>query len=357
MSQVTLRGAVKHYGDVVALDTFDLEVREGEFLTLLGPSGCGKTTTLRLVAGFIDPTAGQILIDGEDVTGLPPQKRQIGMVFQDYALFPHLTIGENVGFGLKERGAPKAHIRERVDELLELVRLPGVEDRYPVELSGGQQQRVALARAVAFPPRVLLMDEPLGALDLKLREAMQFELRRIQQELKITTIYVTHDQHEAMTMSDRIAVMNMGNLIQLDGANEIYTRPKTKFVADFVGKINFLPGQMAGDEGEWGKVDVANSSIRVPKAAIANLSGEVTVALRPEHLVIVAAGANLRNGHNAIKGKIVDRIFAGNLMHVTVVLDDGDKLMIEAKPTDDIPGDGETVDVSWVPEHVVLLTE
>ena len=357
MSQVTLRGAVKHYGEVVALDTFDLEVQEGEFLTLLGPSGCGKTTTLRLVAGFIDPTAGQILIDGEDVTGLPPQKRQIGMVFQDYALFPHLTIGENVGFGLKERGAPKAHILERVSELLELVRLPGVEERYPVELSGGQQQRVALARAVAFPPRVLLMDEPLGALDLKLREAMQYELRRIQQELKITTIYVTHDQHEAMTMSDRIAVMNLGNLIQLDNANDIYTRPKTKFVADFVGKINFLPGQMAGEDGEWAKVDVANSSIRVPKAAGANINGEVTVALRPEHLLIGASGSNGSNAHNAIQGKITDRIFAGNLLHVSVEVADGNVLMIEAKPTDDIPADGESVDVHWAPDHVVLLTE
>jgi spermidine/putrescine ABC transporter ATP-binding subunit len=356
VSQVTLRGAVKHYGDVVALEAFDLEVQEGEFLTLLGPSGCGKTTTLRLVAGFIDPTAGQILIDGEDVTGLPPQKRQIGMVFQDYALFPHLTIGENVGFGLKERGAPKAHIQERVEELLELVRLPGVEDRYPVELSGGQQQRVALARAVAFLPRVLLMDEPLGALDLKLREAMQYELRRIQQELKITTIYVTHDQHEAMTMSDRIAVMNLGNLIQLDGAHEIYTRPKTKFVADFVGKINFLPGQMAGEEGEWAKVEVANSTIRVPKAVGANIDGPVTVALRPEHL-LVGGASNGASGNNAIKGKITDRIFAGNLLHVTVEVGDGNVLMIEAKPSDDIPGDGESVDVCWVPEHVVLLTE
>ncbi len=357
MSQVTLRGAVKHYGDVIALETLDLEVQEGEFLTLLGPSGCGKTTTLRLVAGFIDPTAGEILIDGEDVTGLPPQKRQIGMVFQDYALFPHLTIGENVGFGLKERDAPKAHIRERVGELLELVRLPGVEDRYPVELSGGQQQRVALARAVAFLPRVLLMDEPLGALDLKLREAMQYELRRIQQELKITTIYVTHDQHEAMTMSDRIAVMNLGNLIQLDSAHEIYTQPKTKFVADFVGKINFLPGQMAKDEGEWGTVEVAKSSIRVPKSAGAHITGDVTVALRPEHLQIGSAASNGDGGNNALKGKIIDRIFAGNLLHVSVELADGNTVMVEAKPSDDIPGDGDPVDVRWVPEHVVLLTE
>jgi spermidine/putrescine ABC transporter ATP-binding subunit len=356
VSQVTLRGAVKHYGDVVALDTLDLDIEEGEFLTLLGPSGCGKTTTLRLIAGFIDPTAGQILIDGEDVTGLPPQKRQIGMVFQDYALFPHLTIGENVGFGLKERGAPKSHIQERVAELLELVHLPDVEDRYPVELSGGQQQRVALARAVAFPPRVLLMDEPLGALDLKLREAMQNELRRIQQELKITTVYVTHDQHEAMTMSDRIAVMNLGNLIQLDTAHEIYTRPKTKFVADFVGKINFLPGTVVVDEGDWGMVDVAKTSIRVPKSASAEISGEVTVGLRPEHLIIGAVGSTGANAENSVQGKIIDRIFAGNLLHVSVEVD-GNELMVEAKPSDDIPGDGTSVRVHWAPDHVVLLTE
>ena len=357
MSQVTLRGAVKHYGEVVALDTLDLEVQEGEFLTLLGPSGCGKTTTLRLVAGFIDPTAGQILIDGEDVTGLPPQKRQIGMVFQDYALFPHLTIGENVGFGLKERGAQKAKIQERVIELLDLVRLPGVEDRYPVELSGGQQQRVALARAVAFPPRVLLMDDPLGALDLKLREAMQYELRRIQQELKITTIYVTHDQHEAMTMSDRIAVMNLGNLIQLDDANSIYTRPKTKFVADFVGKINFLPGEVAGEECEWSKVKLVNTDIRAPKLDNLTNGGSVTIALRPENLIVGGASSKHGNGFNLIEGKLTDRIFAGNLVHVTVDVGEGHELMIEAMPTDELPRDGDPVKVSWAPENAVLLTE
>ena len=190
MAVVTLERVVKNYGEVTALQALDLEIKEGEFLTLLGPSGCGKTTTLRLIAGFIEPTAGRILIDGKDVTLLPPQKREIGMVFQDYALFPHLTIEDNIGFGLKERRVKQSEIKSRVREMLELVRLPDVQVRYPNELSGGQRQRIALARAVAHPPQVLLMDEPLGALDLKLREAMQFELRRIQQELGITTVYV-----------------------------------------------------------------------------------------------------------------------------------------------------------------------
>ena len=210
MSGVLLSAVTKKYGDVTALHALDLEIREGEFLTLLGPSGCGKTTTLRLIAGFIQPTSGTIFLGDDDITAVAPQHRKIGMVFQDYALFPHMTVRENIAFGLEERRYEKHRIPERVDELLELIRLPDMGDRYPSEVSGGQQQRIAVARAVAFPPRVLLMDEPLGALDLKLREAMQIEVRRIQRELSITTVYVTHDQTEAMNMSDRIAVMNDG---------------------------------------------------------------------------------------------------------------------------------------------------
>jgi len=215
MSHVKINNVVKRFGDFTALHELNLEIEEGEFLSLLGPSGCGKTTTLRLIAGFIQPTRGSIILGDEDVTMVAPQHREIGMVFQDYALFPHMTISENIGFGLRERGYPKAQTETRVADLLDLIHLADVGDRYPAEVSGGQQQRIAVARAVAYPPKVLLMDEPLGALDLKLRETMQIELRRIQQELKITTVYVTHDQTEAMNMSDRIVVMNTGRIEQI----------------------------------------------------------------------------------------------------------------------------------------------
>ena len=225
MSNVSLRGVTVRYSQVTALYPLDLDIAQGEFLTLLGPSGCGKTTTLRLIAGFIAPNAGKILFDGEDVSRVPPNRRQIGMVFQDYALFPHMTIAENIGFGLRERGASRGAIARRVRELLALIHLPDVADRHPSQLSGGQRQRVALARAVAHPPRVLLMDEPLGALDVKLREAMQVEIRTIQRALGITTIFVTHDQAEAMSLSDRIVVMNHGRVVQMGTARDLYERP------------------------------------------------------------------------------------------------------------------------------------
>ena len=248
MPHLSLQNLTKHYATVTALEGFDLTVETGELLTLLGPSGCGKTTVLRLVAGFIAPTDGQILIGGKDITNVLPNQRGIGMVFQSYALFPHLSIARNIAFGLEERGFGRAHIRKRVAELLGLIRLAEAEDRYPAELSGGQQQRVALARAVAYAPQLLLMDEPLGALDLKLREAMQLEFRRIQRELGITTLYVTHDQTEAMRISDRIAIMNMGRIAQLGTASEIFiTRPSSRSVADFLGKINFFPGKVLTD--------------------------------------------------------------------------------------------------------------
>ena len=215
LPKVVLEGVERRYGDVLALAALDLAVHEGEFLTLLGPSGCGKTTTLRIIAGFVDPTAGHVLINGRDVVRLPPNKREVGMVFQNYALLPHLTVADNIAFGMKQRGASKAARAARVAELLDLIQLAGHEQRYPAELSGGQRQRVAIARAVAHPPAILLMDEPLGALDLKLREAMQQELRAIQKRLCITTLYVTHDQTEAMVMSDRIVVMRNGRVEQI----------------------------------------------------------------------------------------------------------------------------------------------
>ena len=355
MSRVVLSRVTKKFGDVTALHAIDLEIHEGEFLTLLGPSGCGKTTTLRLIAGFSQPTSGTIFLGEEDVTNVLPQHRKIGMVFQDYALFPHMTVTENIAFGLRERGYEKQRIPERVEELLELIRLTGVGDRYPMEVSGGQQQRIAVARAVAYPPRVLLMDEPLGALDLKLRETMQFELRRIQQELKITAVYVTHDQTEAMNMSDRIVVMNQGVIEQMGSAEDIYNEPSSRFVADFVGQINLLPGRVVGDDGDWQVVEVLNANIRVPKRNNVTEQGEVTVAIRPEFLTAIPLGADPK-GMNAIEGTITGRTFAGNLLKVYVEVAQDTQLVIEGRPRDGFEWDGARVKVAWQPDDALLLT-
>ena len=354
MEGVTISGVTKKFGDFTALHALDLEIREGEFLTLLGPSGCGKTTTLRLIAGFIQPTSGTIYLGDDDVTGVAPQHRRIGMVFQDYALFPHMTVRENIAFGLEERRYEKRRIPERVDELLELIRLPDMGDRYPAEVSGGQRQRIAVARAVAYPPRVLLMDEPLGALDLKLREAMQVEIRRIQQELSITTVYVTHDQTEAMNMSDRIVVMNEGVIEQLGTAEEIYRRPSSRFVADFVGQINLLPGTLVGEEGSWVLVDAAGARIRAPRQDGVRQEAEVSIGIRPE--LFRALDATAPAGMNALEGRISGRTFAGNLLHVYVDLDDGERVVLEARPQDPLGDDGSAIRLGWRPHDTIVLT-
>jgi spermidine/putrescine ABC transporter ATP-binding subunit len=353
VSRVVLKEVTKRYGDVVAVHGVDLDIREGEFLTLLGPSGCGKTTTLRMIAGFILPTSGTVYLGDEDVTRLPPNKRGIGMVFQDYALFPHMTIGENIAFGLTERKVDKAAIARRVKELLELVQLASVEHRYPPELSGGQQQRIAVARAVAYSPRVLLMDEPLGALDLKLREAMQAEIRQIQQRLGTTTVYVTHDQTEAMHMSDRIVVMKDGRIEQMGSAEEIYDRPVTRFVADFVGQINLLAGTLVGRDGAFAVVEVNGAKHRIIAAPSAG--GAVTVGLRPQHLQLVGAGAP-PPGLNALPGRIKGRTFSGNLVHVDVDLDGGQSVTVEASPEAVIGDPGTPVSVAWRPDRGTVLT-
>ena len=355
MSRVLLSEVTKRYGEVAALHALDLEIREGEFLTLLGPSGCGKTTTLRLIAGFIQPTSGTIYLGDDDITGVAPQHRRIGMVFQDYALFPHMTVRENIAFGLEERRYDKHRIAERVDELLELIRLPDMGDRYPSEASGGQQQRIAVARAVAFPPRVLLMDEPLGALDLKLREAMQIEIRRIQRELGITTVYVTHDQTEAMNMSDRIVVMNHGVVEQLGTAEEVYNRPASRFVADFVGQINLLAGRVVGDEGEWIVIDAAGVRIRASKPDVAGADTEVSVGIRPELFRAIENGA-APPGMNTLDGRIAGRTFAGNLLHVHVDIGEGTRLVLEGRPQDPIGEDGSPIRLGWRPDDTIVLT-
>ena len=331
MSNVELRNVVKRYGDVLALDTFNLNIQEGEFISLLGPSGCGKTTALRLVAGFLTPSEGQILMDGEDLTQVPTERRNIGMVFQNYALFPHLTVTENIGFGLKEHRKPASQIKQRVGEMLELVQLQQYGDRYPAALSGGQQQRVAIARALAVSPRVLLMDEPLGALDLKLREAMQEELHQLQRELGITTIYVTHDQGEAIRMSHRIAVMSNGLLMQLGAPEEIYSRPQNKFVAQFVGRITFLSAIAGRIQGEEMEVSVAGQELWAT-APLQDCGGEtVTLALRPESLKLQSKSQGT-TPVNALSGQIVEIIYAGNRLDVFVRLITGETLMIEVLP-------------------------
>ena len=356
MSNVRLERVSKRYDSVAAVLALDLQVREGEFLTLLGPSGCGKTTTLRMIAGFVEPSEGQVFIDDEDVTYLPPQKRAVGMVFQDYALFPHLSVGENIGFGLVERRVDRSKIAARVRELLDLIHLPDIAQRFPSELSGGQQQRVALARAIAYPPRVLLMDEPLGALDLKLREAMQLELRRIQQDLDITTIYVTHDQTEAMTMSDRIAVMNGGRIEQLDTPAGIYNAPLSKFVANFVGKVNFLAGTLVEHCGDASAIQTPLARIFCSRIAQLRPGAAVTLTLRPEHLRLLPADANVA-AVNVVEGRIETHTFSGNLMHVTVRMADGTALLVETRPGEPVGAPGETARVGWNAGDAVVICQ
>ena len=271
MSEVGVRlvDVVKTFGDTVAVDHINLEVRDGEFFSLLGPSGCGKTTTLRMIGGFEQPTSGLIELQGKDVTWLPPYQRNVNTVFQSYALFPHLTIYENVAFGLRRKGVRDREIKSRVSDMLRLVELPGYEKRKPSQISGGQAQRVALARALINGPAVLLLDEPLGALDLKLRKQMQVELKRIQQEVGITFIYVTHDQEEAMTMSDRIAVMNAGRYEQLGDPEGLYERPTTRFVAGFLGISNLLPATLSGTSDNYAIATLGDDArVRVPKALV-----------------------------------------------------------------------------------------
>lgn len=353
MSRVILKKVKKSFGDFVALHELDLDIQEGEFLTLLGPSGCGKTTTLRLVAGFIEPTNGSILLGDQDVTQVAPQHREIGMVFQDYALFPHMTIADNIGFGLKERRYPKNDINERVRELLDLIRLPEVHDRYPAEVSGGQQQRIAVARAVAYPPKVLLMDEPLGALDLKLRETMQIELRRIQQELAITTIYVTHDQIEAMNMSDRIVVMNAGRIEQMGSAEDIYNFPKTRFVADFVGQINLFDAVIKKETPEYLLVGIANKEIRAPLPSV-KMEGGISVGVRPEHINLVDT-AEPSSTSNSLTGTLVGRTFTGNLTRLFIDVGLDKPVVVETNPQNAPSTIGSNVTLSWPIDLSIIL--
>ena len=300
---IRLIGLTKRFEDVVAVDDISLDIDRGHFFALLGPSGCGKTTTLRMIGGFEEPTAGRIELGGVDVAPLPPYKRDVNTVFQSYALFPHLSIFENVAFGLRRRGIRSDDLRTRVGEALELVGLAGLERRKPRQLSGGQQQRVALARALVNRPRVLLLDEPLGALDLKLRKEMQLELKRIQHEVGITFVHVTHDQEEAMTMADRIVIMNGGHIEQLGTPSELYEKPRTPFVAGFLGVSNLLPGTVAGDD----RVKLQDGTeVRVPREALAGRSGAVRIGVRPEKLRL-GGGTE----ENSLSGTVAESAYIG----------------------------------------------
>jgi spermidine/putrescine transport system ATP-binding protein len=359
---VKLVDVVKMFGDAVAVDHIDLEVFDGEFFSLLGPSGCGKTTTLRMIGGFEAPTSGTIELKGQDVTWLPPYKRNVNTVFQNYALFPHLSIYENVAFGLRRQKVPDAHVRTRVTEMLKLVELPGFERRKPTQISGGQAQRVALARALINRPAVLLLDEPLGALDLKLRKQMQVELKRIQQEVGITFIYVTHDQEEAMTMSDRIAVMNKGRYEQLGDPESLYERPATRFVAGFLGVSNLLTGAIEGRDDRYIAVRLANGIvIRAPRAMVDGRD-DASVGVRPEKIRLREPGAEPPSGHNLLEGTIADASYLGVSTQYQVEARGGARLTVyeqnvERATRGDLWAPGEQVLMTWSPDNSFLVTE
>jgi spermidine/putrescine transport system ATP-binding protein len=359
---VKLVDVVKTFGDMVAVDHIDLEVVDGEFFSLLGPSGCGKTTTLRMIGGFEAPTSGLIELQGQDVTWLPPYRRNVNTVFQNYALFPHLTIYENVAFGLRRKGVKDSEVRSRVTDMLRLVELPGYEARRPTQISGGQAQRVALARALINKPAVLLLDEPLGALDLKLRKQMQVELKRIQQEVGITFIYVTHDQEEAMTMSDRIAVMNRGRYEQLGEPEVLYERPTTRFVAGFLGVSNLLPGTVEGEADGYAAVRLADDTrVRAPRAMVGQRS-TVSVGVRPEKIRLHPTDVEPPSGHNLLTGVVRDASYLGVSTQYQVEARGGATITVyeqnvERATKAELWAPGEDVRLAWSPDHTFVVTE
>ena len=343
---VRLEGVVKRFDEVVAVDGVSLDIPRGSFFALLGPSGCGKTTTLRMIGGFEEPTAGQIFLGDQDVVGLPPYKRDVNTVFQSYALFPHMTIERNVAFGLERRGLKKAEVKSRVQEMLELVGLAGYGNRKPRQLSGGQQQRVALGRALVNNPRVLLLDEPLGALDLKLRKNMQMELKRIQHEIGITFVHVTHDQEEAMTMADAIAVMNQGRIEQLGPPAELYERPATAYVAGFLGVSNLLSGRVEGPDA------IRLESGALVRAKVNGKTGEVAAGVRPEKITIGSGG-----GANELAGTIAETAYIGVATQLVVRTADG-TVQVFAQNIDAggrVPTPGSNVILSWSPEATFVV--
>jgi spermidine/putrescine transport system ATP-binding protein len=359
-TDVRLERVTKRFGDAVAVDDLSLDVDEGEFFSLLGPSGCGKTTTLRMIGGFEDPTLGTIYLGGRDVTDLPPYKRDVNTVFQSYALFPHLNVFENVAFGLKRKKVGKEEIGDRVGDALRLVEMRGFEERKPGQMSGGQQQRVALARALVNRPKVLLLDEPLGALDLKLRKQMQLELKTIQQEVGITFIYVTHDQEEAMTMSDRLAVMRSGAIEQIGGPEEVYEHPQTMFVAGFLGASNLLAGQITGPSNGRTTIQTTGGNLlladseRVPAGA----GPAVKVGVRPEKITIVSEDGKAPSDRNHVTGVIRMATYIGVNYQYEVEGPGGQMMRVYVQnlgAAGSHPSAGDTVRLEWLPEHTFVV--
>jgi iron(III) transport system ATP-binding protein len=361
MATVSLHGLTKKFTGMAAVDDLNLEIKDGEFVSLLGPSGCGKTTTLRLIAGFLQPDGGEIRVDGNVISSssllIAPERRNMSMIFQSYAVWPHMTVLQNVAYGLKFKKLAKQITAEKVERLLGVVHLEALKGRYPAELSGGQQQRVALARALVVEPQILLLDEPLSNLDANLREEMRFEIRRLHEEFGITTIYVTHDQGEAMVASDRIAVMNKGKIIQVGAPQEIFDEPKTRFVAEFIGKTNILPGRLEARN----KVHLF-SGLSVEVVPPAHTSGgETFVCIRPHNLVLVGSESEARalagRGYNVFSGTVQRRIYFGDAIDYLIGLaPNGAALRVMAPPSQRYEK-GHTVFALARPEHCVVVSE
>ncbi|MCX8996072.1 ABC transporter ATP-binding protein [Rhizobiaceae bacterium BDR2-2] len=351
---IDIRSATKRYGNFVALNDVDLNIEPGEFMTLLGPSGSGKTTTLNTIAGFTELSAGELSIGGRSVVGLPAHKRNIGVVFQHYALFPHMTVGRNVAYPLGLRGVGKAERDRRVERALDMVKMTDFAHRYPSELSGGQQQRVALARAIVFDPPLLLMDEPLGALDKKLREWLQLEIKRIHRELGTTFVYVTHDQEEALVLSDRIAVFNQGRIEQIGTGRRLYDEPETLFVGRFIGESTILRGSAETSAAETA-ITVAGERVVAPKRL--GKGGDPVMLLRPEKLVLVRSGEPVPAGHNRLRGRIGEVIYLGSGSKYEVSLADGSAAIVRSTLVDGGFAIGDEVDIAFSPVDIKLLAD
>ncbi len=355
MSYVEFQGVSKRFGKTIAVEDLDVSIERGEFFSLLGPSGCGKSTTLRMLAGFIAPSTGRIFVHGRDITSLPPEARGIGIVFQNYAIFPHMSVFDNIAFGLVERKMDKPAIKTKVEAVLEQVGMTGYEDRFERELSGGQKQRVALARVLVIEPEILLLDEPLSALDKKMREEMKFWIKEIQKSIGITTIYVTHDQSEALTMSDRIAVMNEGTLLQIGTPIEIYEKPASRFIAEFIGDSNLLDAQITQLDDESCEVDLGVSTVlaRLPQALGLDKGRAVSLLLRPEMVRLQPA-----NEGEAPKmtGKIIEEVYQGSLRRYKVKAGDHE-LNIEVPNRPELAAleRGATVELYWSTESGVVV--
>jgi spermidine/putrescine transport system ATP-binding protein len=363
-SDIRLDGVVKRFGETLAVDRLTLEIERGAFYALLGPSGCGKTTTLRMIGGFEDPTEGTVYLGGQDVTDLPAYKRDVNTVFQSYALFPHLDVERNVAFGLERKKIGKADVKKRVGEALEMTQLHGLGKRKPAQLSGGQQQRVALARALVNRPRALLLDEPLGALDLRLRKQLQIELKRIQKEVGITFVHVTHDQEEAMTMADEIAVMNEGRIEQAGSATELYETPRTEFVASFLGDCNLVDGAIASRNGSVAEFKTHDGAqLRIPTSRIDSSlnGGPVRVGVRPEKLTLLPGDIDAPAGANVLRGRIEIASFLGTAIQYVVHTAGGEEFTaIEQNRRGNNPdslGPGRDVLLAWDPAHSILVAK